>query len=84
MAHGARTLLYKELLNRLETESPGTKQVFYWGFLDKQGTPAASTLTMAERDRSTLVPCATCGQPTTAEVCTYCKLMARAKREVTS
>lgn len=84
MAHGARTLLYKELLNRLETESPGTKQAFYCGFLDKQGTPATSTLTMAERDRSTLIPCATCGQPTTAEVCTYCKLMARAKKEVTS
>ena len=29
-------LLYKEVFNRLETESPGTKQYFYWGFLEKQ------------------------------------------------
>jgi tRNA(Ile)-lysidine synthase TilS/MesJ len=42
MAKGARTLLYKEVLNRLETESPGTKQAFYCGFLDKQRKPEAS------------------------------------------
>ncbi|HXV68850.1 MAG TPA: ATP-binding protein [Nitrospira sp.] len=82
MAHGARTLLYKEVLNRLETESPGTKQAFYWRFLDMQSARAASTSTMAERDRSGLIPCAQCGQPTTAEVCAYCKLMARAKQHV--
>lgn len=79
MAKGARTLLYKEVLNRLETESPGTKQTFYWGFLDKQARAAAPAISMAEKDRAALHPCATCGQPTTAEVCSYCKLMARAK-----
>ena len=36
MAQGARTLLYKEVLNRLETESPRTKQMFYWGFLESR------------------------------------------------
>jgi hypothetical protein len=30
-------LRYKEVLNRLETESPGTKQRFYWEFLEKRG-----------------------------------------------
>ncbi|ALA60151.1 ATP-binding protein [Nitrospira moscoviensis] len=79
MAKGARTLLYKEVLNRLETESPGTKQTFYWGFLEKQQRRESPSPTMAERDQSALRPCATCGQPTTAEVCSYCKLMARAK-----
>ncbi len=79
MAKGARTLLYKEVLNRLETESPGTKQAFYWGFLDKQSKPKASPVTMAEKDQAALHPCATCGQPTTADICSYCKLMARAK-----
>jgi tRNA-5-methyluridine54 2-sulfurtransferase len=79
MAKGARTLLYKEVLNRLETESPGTKQTFYWGFLEKQQRRESPSRTMAERDQSALRPCATCGQPTTAEVCSYCKLMARAK-----
>jgi uncharacterized protein (TIGR00269 family) len=79
MAKGARTLVYKEVLNRLETESPGTKQTFYWGFLDKQKKSPSSPATMTEKDQSTLHPCATCGQPTTAEVCSYCKMMARAK-----
>jgi tRNA-5-methyluridine54 2-sulfurtransferase len=79
MAKGARTLLYKEVLNRLETESPGTKQAFYWGFLDKQQKAEQPSSTMTERDQAALHPCATCGQPTTAEICSYCKLMARAK-----
>jgi tRNA-5-methyluridine54 2-sulfurtransferase len=79
MAQGARTLLYKEVLNRLETESPGTKQAFYWGFLDKQQKKTFNQTTMTEKDQAVLHPCATCGQPTTAEVCSYCKLMLRAK-----
>ena len=79
MAKGARSLLYKEVLNRLETESPGTKQAFYWGFLDKQSKPDVPTTTMTEKDQAMLHPCTTCGQPTTAAVCSYCKLMARAK-----
>jgi uncharacterized protein (TIGR00269 family) len=79
MAQGARTLLYKEVLNRLETESPGTKQYFYWGFLEKQSKKESAPTSMTERDQATLHPCSTCGQPTTADVCSYCKLMARAK-----
>ena len=79
MAKGARTLLYKDVLNRLEAESPGTKQAFYWGFLDKQRKLGMPPATMAERDQAVLHPCSVCGQPTTGEVCSYCKLMARAK-----
>ncbi len=79
MAQGARTLLYKDVLNRLETESPGTKQYFYWGFLEKQKKKTAAPTSMSERDQAVLHPCGTCGQPTTAETCSYCKLMARAK-----
>ncbi len=78
MAQGARTLLYKEVLNRLETESPGTKQVFYWGFLEKHRT-RVMPINMEEKDRAVLHPCSLCGQPTTAGTCSYCKLMARAK-----
>lgn len=78
MAKGSKMLLYKEVLNRLETESPGTKQRFYWGFLEKQKTQSAHT-TMAEKDQATLHPCPSCGQPTSADVCAYCKMMARAK-----
>jgi uncharacterized protein (TIGR00269 family) len=79
MAKGSKMLLYKEVLNRLETESPGTKQSFYWGFLEKQGKNQPVPASMAEKDRALLHPCAACGQPTTAEVCSYCKMMARAK-----
>ena len=79
MAQGARSLLYKEVLNRLETESPGTKQTFYWGFLEKQSKKESAPTTMAEKDQAMLHPCRICKQPTTSEVCSYCKLMARAK-----
>lgn len=78
MAKGSKMLLYKEVLNRLETESPGTKQAFYWGFLEKQAQAQAASASMAEKDRAALRPCASCGQPTTTEICTYCKMMARA------
>lgn len=79
MAKGSKLLLYKEVLNRLETESPGTKQRFYWGFLEKQANAQAGRTSMAEKDQTTLRPCSTCGQPTTADICSYCKIMARAK-----
>jgi uncharacterized protein (TIGR00269 family) len=82
MAQGARTLLYKDVLNRLETESPGTKQSFYWKFLDKQSKTATPQTDMTSKDRALLHPCPACSQPTTGEICSYCKLMARAKREV--
>ena len=80
-AKGATMLLYKEVLNRLEDESPGTKQAFYWGFLTKQKAEASARPSMAEHDRAVLHPCATCGQPTTAETCSYCKLMSRARHD---
>ena len=80
MAKGSKMILYKEVLNRLETESPGTKQRFYWGFLEKQTKPDAPKQSMAEKDQRTLHPCQSCGQPTTADTCSYCKMMAKAKR----
>ncbi|WP_447974316.1 ATP-binding protein [Nitrospira sp. Kam-Ns4a] len=91
MAKGSKMLLYKDVLNRLEMESPGTKQTFYWGFLERQaralqqasGQAQTTEASMAEKDRAALRPCATCGQPTTGETCTYCKMMARAKAGAT-
>ena len=79
MAKGSKTLLYKEVLNRLETESPGTKQRFYWGFLEKQSRGERAPASMEEKDQRTLHPCQTCGQPTSADICSYCKMMAKAK-----
>jgi uncharacterized protein (TIGR00269 family) len=83
MAKGSKMLLYKDVLNRLETESPGTKQRFYWGFLEQAARGAAgstpSTSSMEDKDRRTLHPCQACGQPTTAGTCSYCKMMAKAR-----
>ena len=81
MAKGSKMLLYKEVLNRLETESPGTKQRFYCGFLEKQARAQPTSVSMAEKDQAALHPCMTCGQPTTADVCSYCRMMARARAE---
>ncbi len=78
-AKGAKMLLYKDILNRLESESPGTKQAFYWGFLAKRKAEELARPSMSENDRAVLHPCANCGQPTTAVTCCYCKLMACAK-----
>ena len=81
MAKGAKMLVYKDVLNRLEAESPGTKHRFYWGFLEKQKKAAAasSNMDMTNLDQTTLRPCETCSQPTTAGTCSFCRMMARAK-----
>ncbi|MBI5197080.1 MAG: adenine nucleotide alpha hydrolase family protein [Nitrospirae bacterium] len=69
MSVGAKQLVYKELLNRLEEESPGSKQTFYWKFL-KDGYPVFEK---AETGVS-LRECSSCGQVTTGEVCSFCRL----------
>lgn len=77
MAKGAKMLVYKDVLNRLEAKSPGTKQAFYLGFLDREEKTRPTPLTMSESDRATLQACTVCGQPTAAKVCTYCKMIGR-------
>ena len=84
MAKGSKMLLYKEVLNRLETESPGTKHRFYCGFLERDTSAPPRTGTMQEHDQAALHPCSACGQPTSGEICSYCKMMARAKAKVSS
>jgi len=79
MSKGSKMLVYKDVLNRLETESPGTKHAFYLHFLDKQAKEQAKTGSITSQDQQRLTPCHTCGQPTSMEVCTYCKMMAKAQ-----
>ncbi|HEX4835459.1 MAG TPA: ATP-binding protein [bacterium] len=69
---GAKILLYKDALNVLEQASPGTKQSLYWGFLER-----GRTLVRAQDDAA-LRSCLHCGQPTTAEVCAFCRMTERA------
>ena len=74
MAVGNKHLGYKEALNAIEAESPGTKAAFYFGFLDKVShhfTPQATA------EQAHLRPCSSCGAPTTGAVCAFCSLRSR-------
>ena len=75
-SRGATSIAHKELLNRLEDTSPGSKAMFLQGFLDK-----ARGL-FQERETVTLTECVRCGQTTTGEVCAFCKLREQVKRSV--
>jgi uncharacterized protein (TIGR00269 family) len=68
MSRGAKSLLYKDLLNQLEAASPGSKQSFLLGFLDK-----ARPL-FHEQEEFELHACERCGQPTTTPLCAFCRL----------
>lgn len=72
---GATQLVYKEVLNRLEDVSPGTKLTFVQEFL-RSGRPAFAQ-PEADRARGT---CGRCGMPSYGDVCSYCSLLASAER----
>jgi uncharacterized protein (TIGR00269 family) len=76
MAEGNRHLGYKEALNAIEDRSPGTKAAFLFGFLERGHERFADDIA---RERAALQPCASCGAPTPAEVCAFCKLRERAQ-----
>ncbi|MEX2292504.1 MAG: ATP-binding protein [Acidimicrobiales bacterium] len=75
MAAGNKHLGYKEALNSIEATSPGSKHEFYFGFLARAAEHFAAA---AHAEREHLRACATCGAPTTGEICAFCKLVARA------
>jgi uncharacterized protein (TIGR00269 family) len=75
MAAGNKHLGYKEALNAVEASSPGTKHDFYFGFLARASERFGPD---AEAERQQLRACASCGSPTTGEVCAFCRLVARA------
>ena len=77
MAEGNRHLRYKEALNGIEAASPGTKHAFYFEFLDKAADLFRPEAAAAQED---LRPCASCGAPTTGDVCAFCRLVERAAR----
>jgi uncharacterized protein (TIGR00269 family) len=71
MSKGAKMLLHKEMLNKLEEASPGTKHKFYFGFLTRK---ALSPPLPKEEDNSC---CSSCGQPSQGALCSFCRLMER-------
>lgn len=86
-AIGAKSIYYKELLNKLEAQRPGAKLSFYLSFLQAKQAglfavpqelhPASPGAVGAAGE--TLSNCPNCGQPTTAPgLCAFCRMMAKA------
>ena len=73
-ARGATSIAHKEVLNRLEEASPGSKHNFLFGFLEK-ARPAFERI-----EDVVLQECGSCGQVTTGAVCAFCKLADLVKR----
>jgi len=73
-AKGATSIAHKEILNRMEQDSPGAKHNFLFGFLEK-ARPAFERAQDVE-----LKECARCGQVTTGTLCAFCKLSDQVKR----
>jgi uncharacterized protein (TIGR00269 family) len=73
-AVGNKHLGYKEALNAIEEQSPGSKNAFYFGFLARAADKFAAA---SEKSREDLRECPSCGSPTTGEVCAFCKLVTR-------
>ncbi len=73
---GAKSIYYKEVLNRLEHDRPGAKLIFYLNFLRarEEGLFAPPQIETAE-----LFTCSGCGQPTPSlGECAFCRLISSA------
>jgi uncharacterized protein (TIGR00269 family) len=75
MAHGNKHLAYKDAINAIERTSPGSKAAFYLNFLERMA-PLLAGRSIADSDG--LRASATCGAPTTGDVCAFCRLVERA------
>ena len=78
MAEGNRHLAYKEALNMLEQRSPGAKANFLFSFLERAHERFAAD---AEIERAELTPCTVCGSPTPGDVCAFCRMSERVRRQ---
>jgi uncharacterized protein (TIGR00269 family) len=71
------SIYYKELLNQLETDKPGSKLIFYLRFLEAR---QAGLFTPKEEITAELHPCPNCGQPTTTDdLCSFCRMIEKSK-----
>jgi len=78
MAAGNKHLRYKEALNAIEAESPGSKHAFYHEFLAKAADLfAVDGAGGADDATSGLGACERCGSPSSNEVCAFCLLVER-------
>lgn len=70
---GASFTHHKQMWGELEFRSPGQKFQFYQGFL-KRGKPAFAQL--EKEVGAPLGPCIECGSPTSAGICSVCRIKA--------
>jgi uncharacterized protein (TIGR00269 family) len=71
-AVGAKSIYYKQVLNRMEADRPGLKLSFYLSFLEAK----EKNLIPRQPDEVDIAlhPCQTCGQPTSAPgQCAFCR-----------
>ena len=72
-AEGSKQLYYKDMLNRIEENQPGSKLAFYVGFLNAREKGSFPALTEDARE-GMLHACPGCGQPTSNEgLCAFCR-----------
>jgi uncharacterized protein (TIGR00269 family) len=75
---GARSIMYKNALDQIETQSPGTKHAFFSIFLDR----IRPVMEESQEDFE-LRECDICGQATTGAVCAFCRMWENAHRKAT-
>lgn len=78
MVSGNTGLRYKDALTDIESASPGTKSQLYFGFLERALPFLEAAETAGPKGPADVHPCASCGAPTTAEVCAFCRMRHRA------
>jgi tRNA-5-methyluridine54 2-sulfurtransferase len=75
-AAGAKSIYYKEILNKMENDRPGAKLSFYLSYL--QAKEAGLFAENADRGKVDLHPCPSCGQMTsTPGKCAFCRMVVR-------
>lgn len=73
---GSKQLYYKDLLNRLEEETPGAKLQFYLRYLKAKSEGFFGAVQEPEDGDRYALRCPHCGQPTISEgPCAFCRLV---------
>jgi tRNA-5-methyluridine54 2-sulfurtransferase len=81
-ALGNQTNAYKQTLNQMEADRPGTKLTFYLNFLNAR--QAGNFLENTTGTPIQIHACPTCGQPTTnSDDCAFCKMVQKNASEKT-
>ena len=76
MAAGNKHLGYKEALNQIEVQSPGSKHDFYFGFLRRASSRGSSPTQRPNRTTSARANGVARRRPD--QLCAFCKLVERA------